>query len=461
MKKFFLLIISIMLIASLFLTGCGLEEIDREKELKSALETTAEELQSNFSGSDGDYSLISEYLKSWAKKNSITVNKSADTYMVLTNPATEGSEDKETTMLHCQINTSDLSNSLRTLSVALTSLMGPDNHGDIALTITENDDGHFTGAEALASKYTDYDNFINLKYGEESLLITDGCYSMTGTMTASTDTSSPEYPNAYKITMTTTTYSDPFNFENHYPNPIETLGSLLATEKSSGQLFQLASFECDTADGYTPLSATAVVVIDNNDVDSFTKRFDSSYEKIKKRFEKLEQNFVYTITETDMPDTVLTNETSDNIISLMYTLKSGVYLQDEESGEIISASDISYVSTSGNKFKLIINSHSSDKTVLEEMKNVFLTTSGLCEIDFKASDAEMTWSSDKTKSLSGFFTDALGSDNYIEEATLKSDECSIIAAKNDKLNMVSYSFDTSHQESAMLNIIHFMESLTQ
>ena len=160
-----------------------------------------------------------------------------------------------------------------------------------------------------------------------------------------------------------------------------------------------------------------------------------------------------------MPETVLSNESSDNIISLMYTLKTGIYQQDDESGEIIAASDISYVSTSDNRFRLKINSRSSDSNVLEEMKNMFQTTSGLCEADYSSTDTVTTWSSDSSKSLGSFFAEALGSDDYIQTSTLSSGECDIISSKADNLNIISYSFDTSHQEAAMLNIIHFMESL--
>ena len=99
-------------------------------------------------------------------------------------------------------------------------------------------------------------------------------------------------------THLTSAYADPFDFDTHYPNPVETIGSLLATEKSSGNLFQLVSFDCKVDNGYTPGSATAVVVIDDNDVESFTKKFDKSNESMKKKFDKLEDHFVYTMTET-------------------------------------------------------------------------------------------------------------------------------------------------------------------
>jgi len=131
MKRIFLLLLVLVLTVSLFMTGCGNSEAEREEELKNTLETTSEKLQSNFSGTDGDYSLVSEYLKSWANSNELKTKENAKNYMVISNPATEGCSKSESTVLQCQINTKDFSNSLQTLSVAMTALLGPEKHGDI------------------------------------------------------------------------------------------------------------------------------------------------------------------------------------------------------------------------------------------------------------------------------------------------------------------------------------------
>ena len=161
-----------------------------------------------------------------------------------------------------------------------------------------------------------------------------------------------------------------------------------------------------------------------------------------------------------MPKTVMTNQTSDNIISLMYTLQTGIYMQDEDNGDIISASDISYVSTKNGRFKLIMTSRSSDKAVLSDMASEFLTTSGLCDITYSSSDVRTTWTSDNDKSLVSFLSDALGAENSIIFGTLESSECDIFAAKDD-INIVSYRCNIHNGDAAMMNIIHFMESLTQ
>lgn len=461
MKRLFLLTIVLIMSISLFFTGCGDPNAEREEELKETLEKVSENLQSNFSGTHGEFSLVSEYLKSWANSNELTVVETATNYIVISNPATEGCGKADSTTLQCQINTEEFSNSLQTLSTGMTALLGPEEHGNINLIVTENNNGYNIGAEKINKKYLTSDHVINLNHSDEATLYTAGCFTSESVMTSDLSYEAPSYPNAYEITIKTTGYPDPFDFDNKYPNPVEVLGNLLASEKSSGQLFQLASFTCETTEGYTPQSATAVVIIDSNDIKSFTSKFNSSHSKVKKRYEKLEQNFVYTMTAADLPSSVISNDISDNIISLMYTLKTGIYSQDEDSGEIITASAISYVSTKNGKFTLKTTSRSLDETVLAELENVFLTTSGLCNIDYKASEAKKTWTSDSDKQLASFFTDAIGADSYVSDHILSSGECEILYNKTGKLNIISYAFDTTHKEPALLNILHFLNKLVE
>ncbi len=460
MRRFSIAILTVVLMTSaVFLSGCSLGAPDRETELKDTLSTTYSELNSTFSGKTGKYSLVAEYLTSWAKSNDLTVKESAEHYMVIVNPATDGCEKKESTVLECAVKTADFDNSMEPLAVSMTSLLGPETHGKITLIVTENNEGNMIGAASVDPKYYQCDNFINMEYSRDIQLLTSGSYTFSSTMSADLQMTSPSYSRAYTITMSTSAYADPFNFDSHYPNPVETIGSLLATEKSSGNLFQLVSFDCKTENGYTPSSATAVVVIDDNDVESFTKKFNKSNESMKKKFDKLEDHFVYTMTETSTPDRIIAPQYSDHIISLMYTLQTGIYLQDEDTGDIISAAGISSISTAGNKLQVTINSRSLQKSVLDEMDMAFSTTSGLCDINYSASDQSMTWSANKDKTLAKFFAEALCIDDSKPLSTLTSSECDIFASKVSGLNIISYRFNSENRNAALLNTLHFLESL--
>ena len=458
MKKFFLSLTVTILFSAFVLTGCSVGETSRQQDLLASMEATYEELSSTLSGSSGEYSLLSEYLDSWANKNGVNMEQHHDNYTVIENPATSGYESAESTVIQCAVKTDDFKTSMQTLAIALTSLLGPENHGDIRAVITEDDAGNLTGAGAVDAKYLKCDNFINLEYSSSPEIYTKGSYAISGTMTSSIDTDSPSYGNAFAISMTIPDYKDPFDFDTQYPNPVEVIGSLLATEKSSGQLFQLTSFTCEASDGATPRSATAVVVVDDNDVESFTNRFERSYNNMQERFSDLDDSFVYTMTETSMPSSVISGTGSDNIISLMYTLDTGIYLQDEDSGNVIAGSDISFISTDGNSFKAVIRARSLDSSVLREMSDIFLTTSGLCDISYTPSEIVTTWSCNEDKNLGRFFVDALGQSSQTP-GTLLSSELDIFSSKVDGLNAISYHCNMESGEPTLTNIIRFLESL--
>lgn len=480
MKKFFVFFIAIMLVFSLLLTGCGSSEADREQELKDSLEKTYEELTATFSGATGEYDLVAQYIQSWASQNSIVIAANEESYMVLENPATEGCEKAESTTLQCTIDTKKFANSLQSLAISLTSLLGPLEHGDISLIITETDNGEYTGADSADVEYLQNDNFINIKQNDSIELYTSGAYASSAVMSADITTEEPYYPHAYTITMKISGHHDPFTLDDtDHPNPVEVIGNLLANEKSSGQLFQLASFNCEAKQGYIPTSATAVVIIDTNDISSFEKKFRSSYNNMKKKFENLEENFVYTFTETAMPEEVMSSETGNNIISLMYTLKTGKYApeEDEEADENVdeeiaeeaenkediesfALAEISNISTNGGKFYLETSFRGTDKEIIGKLSELYSTTSGLCDIDYQHSGISITWPSKDNTELASFFIDALGSKEAVMSGAIESSECNVFASKA-ALNMISYQCNIHHGEAALSNICHYLTGLTE
>lgn len=485
MKKFFVFFMVTMLMLTSVLSGCGSADADREQELNDSLEKTYEELTATFSGATGQYDLVAQYIQSWASKNDINITANEESYMVLENPATEGHESIESTTLQCTIDTKKFGNSLQSLAISLTSLLGPLEHGDITLIITETADGEYKGADTVDSEYLQTDNFINLKQNDDIELYTAGSYASSAVMSSDITTEDPYYPHAYAITMRISGHHDPFNMDDtNHPNPVEVIGNLLANEKSSGQLFQLASFNCEFKHGYIPTSATAVVIIDTNDVSSFEKKFRSSYNNMKKKFEELEENFVYTFTKTAIPEEVMSSETGDNIISLMYTLKTGKYAPSEEDSEDVDATEdttedtseeaveekdekdifalaeISSVSTTGGKFILETSFRGTDEEIIEELSELYLTTSSLCDIDYQRSGSYITWPSMDNSDLADFFIDALGSKDAVFDSTIESSECNVFSSKAS-LNMISYQCNIHHGEAALANICHFMTSLIE
>ncbi|MDD6310584.1 MAG: hypothetical protein PUB09_01440 [Firmicutes bacterium] len=452
-----LLIIVVMTI-SLTMSGCS-ADINRDQELKEAHDNIYKEVTETFNQESLDFTLLSEYLESWAINCDMEVDENADHYIVITNPATEDCKKEESTALQCSVDTNNCENSLYVLSSGMTALLGPLKHGDISLIVTEIADGQRIGAQSLLAKHLKKDNVIGLINASNQSVYTEGAYGASGTITAKAKKVSPKYSECYTITMAMPEYTDPYSFDKkkNYPNPIETIGGLLATTKSSGKLFEIADFSCQAHEGYTPYTATATIVVDSNNVESIKKKFDKSYETMENRFEKLDSEFVYTMDKSKMPGKVLSEKSSNNLISLMYTLNTGNCIQDEESGLVYATSYIDSISTKNSKLNLSLKVRTRGEEYLDDVSEMYEITAGLCSTQYKQESKGRIWASSEKSGLAPFFSSMIPSEEGSSEIALKSYDNDYFYAKYNDINMISVLFSKSDRSSTIFTITHFID----
>ena len=443
---------------TLVLSGCSIETTNRDSELKSTLEETKSDLNSTFSESTAKFSMVEEYLISWAKTNSIKVTANSDHYMVLTNSATESGKKADSFGMVCSVDPDNIKDSKETLAAGMTALLGPEEHSNLSLIILETNTDNFDGALSISSKYLDIDHLVSLDSGSDNDLTTNGAYSFDATMSGKLKYQSPTYSNAYEISLTVSDYKDSYDFDNKYPNAINVIGNYLASCKSSGKLFQIASISCKTSASKTSYSAKAIVVIDDNNVESMQTKFENSRESIQKKCDKLDIDFVYTMDSVSLPSKVIKDSSSSKIINLIYTIDSGIYYQDENTGEIISADDIYNISTKDGKFNLNINARSKTTDSLNELNQALKTTAGLSDAKYSVSDNYSTWQAQKD--LASYFKELLTIDDDSENlTTLETSNLSILSNKNSNLDCIDYKVADDGEEVAMLNCVHYMSHL--
>ena len=459
------------------LCGCDGGEVDRAKELQSAMKSSDKELSAAFLENASSFDEVSGFLKQWAINAGLEIATDKDHYIVLRNPATEGFEDADPTTLQCHVDPLHIRKDLDLLSMSMACLLGPaDEHGKILLIVTENDeDNLFIGAQTLKKKNISDRHVIHLEMGKSAMVYTSGAVCMSAKMNCKAPVKDPEYTKAYTIDFTIPERAYPYAFDKarNYPNPIEVIGNLLASAKSSGRLFEIASFESEGEAGFLPHRATAVIVLDENNVESFVKRFESSFESMDKRFNdiKKEQNkeknsssadendealFTYTMTETEMPDKVLRQKGSDNIISLMYTLKTGIVAQNEESGEIESLAYIRSISTRKGNFNLLVDMRSQSETAINEISNTYLITSGLCDVGYYPEKPERIWSSREGGALGDFFYRAVDLEKEATPVNLSNTECDVLGTRGSDLDMIFYRVNSDHRNTAIKNILAYL-----
>ena len=462
MKRLLFLIISFIFVVSFTLSGCS--DPDRKGELREFLGANEDAYEEAFAEEECDFSAFADYMKQWAEANSVDVAFEGEHSIVLKNKATAGFESEPSCVLMCGFDSTDAPSSKAIIATSQTTLLGPAEHGDITLAITERVGAHLIGIEELPSKYLACDNLISLNTGNNNNILTSGpvaascSFRNTGKMTETT------YAQAFAITMTMPEYTDPFDFVkgNNYPNPINTIGSFLASSKSSGKLFDIASFESKSNKGYTPYYAKAVIVVDGNNIESFNSRFEKSYDNMKDKFEDLEAEFEYTMEETDMPEKVLSEDVSDNLISLMYTLNTGVCLQDEESGLIYAASYLKSVSTKKGNLALKMGIRARGESYLDSLSAEYETTAGLCSTEYDFDKKGRLWSTDEKSSLVKYFTNCVPPQEQAESAvSLRNYENDLIAEDLPDQDMIIYTFEKGDRKTVLENIIDFLDPSIQ
>lgn len=459
MKRILSFSCAIFLVAVTFLlASCG--SVDRNSELNELLKANEDSLSETFKEEQCGYSLFTDYIKAWAKSSDMDVEYAGDHCTVLLNNATEGHEGEPSTALLCNFDTVNATSSLQTIATSMTGLFGPSEHGDIYLIITEVADDMLIGINEVPTKYLKCDSLINLQAAGDDTVLTRGSNHAICTFYKDGATAEPNYANAYEITMSIPEHTDPYNFasEKDYPNPINVIGNFLATSMSSGRLFDIASFSSNAENGYTPYTATAVIVVSDNHVENFQNRFEKSYETIEDKFDKLDDDFIYTMTETEIPEKVLSEEISNNVVSLMYTLNTGICAQDENTGIINSASYIKSIQTENGNLDLTIDIRTRGESYLDSLSSEYETTAGLCSTEYSCSNLGLVWESDKTTDLVKFFTDRVPLLNDSESnISIKNYENDIIAKRLPDQNMIIYTFDKGNRKSVLSNLVEFMD----
>ena len=382
-----------------------------------------------------------KYIHKWAADNDIKASHDDSYNIIMSKAAVDEKKDADSTVLHCELSTQNAVEDLYTAATLMYIIQNADDNAFFRVVITANDDGEHEGALSISKKYLSGDHVISVAAGEKNRL----CLASGGVeeyeMTAPLTRKEPTYQIAYEIAITGIKNEE--NSSAKAPNPIKTLGNLLANCKSSGILFEMASFEGGT-DAYTyPEAAKVIVLINENNQNSFIKKFDNSSSKFLSKYQEKYPELTYTLTEVAAPSQVLSFEDSDYIVSLVYTLMNGTYSQDDD--EVMASSNLGRLTTENDgNFYASITAKSTSLDTLSEMSDIFEITCHLCNGTYSIVDSKNPWAAASESKVNA----ALASEYYnrIEKelktySTLDSTVCTALSERKSDLDLARVEFN--------------------
>lgn len=460
--------IYIMIIALFFsglsLTGCG-TTFDEEaaNKLEKDVYNLYEELKPIYADSNSEYG-ISTYLYHWAEENDFVVRKLGGGNIIITKPASLADPAFPSTIIQCAISRTDPKEASQSASIALATILNLKENGKVGVLFTVNKNADFSGARRLSAENLDSDYFIHLESANPSSVNT-GCAGSTEYEMAMTyEMTDPATTAAYKLSLSGLPGDDSSVLEGSNPNPILILANFLIVARASGMLVEIADFDGGESAGNYPSSASAIIMVNQNNEDRLLSRFTSNQESFIDKYGNDFPDASYTLTKVDPPKSVINNDDAANILSLLYTTINGIYKTSEENGggTTLAVANIGKISTKSKKMKVHILARSVDEAILEEMSVSYHATAYLSDATFRIVDRSAVWPFDPEHQLPKDFikvAEDVGLNGLSISPTFLQSECAIFYAKKKDINMISFSVNNNDAFLDAKTLLFFITNL--
>ena len=460
MSKNFKKIISVLLILSLLII-CGCTGEDEEPNVPTTDELIASQYNDLITdkGNETDSGEIIDYVRAWAEDNDISCETASNGSLVMKFKASKGCSEYPSTTLHCSISGADNESEMQYLAVMMYTITHLDRHGKLSAIVSPAD----TAAD-IDKKYIRTDNFINLEYSEDELsLLTSCAASSKYRLSHRISYTSPRYDTAYRITIKNLKGGMVSGLEEGHPNPLLNINSILANFKTNGLLYDLAEFSGGVSSDRYGTKASAVVVISQSDAESFEKRLDKAIAKFAKKWEDLEDSYEFSYEQTDMPSKVMTPDSASDIVSLFYTMISGVYLTDENTNETVAYTNIGRLSVKNGTAAVRIKAASKSYTTLDEMDDAVKTIAEISNFSCKKTYSSVLWKEYDNRGLLGSFqfaADKITGNKIEEKDTFETHLCGVLKNRNNSLSLLSFGLNYNHWDNAADTITDFLKDIT-
>ncbi|MGN0658722.1 MAG: hypothetical protein ACI4LA_03865 [Emergencia sp.] len=460
---------SLMLIAamtfSLFtFTACGEEEEDLSSKIEEKIIAYQTDLEDSADALDSTEA-IRDYLCSWAKTKGIDCTVDSHDNVIFEIKSSKAYKEAGPVVILCSYDCQQFENAIQPMAMALYIAKNNEDTGRLTIIFTSEDGHDFSGISSLNSRYfTDDTSVFCLNSGEKNMWSAETGAGSSYRFTGSISYTRPSGDKAYRISIKGLPGGIPDSRISSYPNPIKEIGDLLAYFKTNALIYELAGCRGGSSAALYPKSASATVVIDEDDMEKFQSRVETAIETFNDRYDDfLEEHpdVTYTYEEVDLPKKVMTQDSLNSFVSFLYTLLDGVYYKDEDDN-LISITSIGTIRCEDSRFRISAVASSLSSSNLSEIDTAYKTICGLAGISYR-----------KTGSIDGFysaeesdFTAAVAqafNDYSGKEMELKSNvpvsNASYVQKLNDKCSIISVSVNEDRIERYTGTIITFMMNL--
>lgn len=398
---------------------------------------------------------VSDYLLFWAQTLGVQAQKDRFQNVIVETSGIASMEATDLITIECGISLDNLAQDLRAVAISMVLIKEIQDTQQIRLLFAPYDESSYFGAKNISSYYFKNTEMIHLNTIDPNNVIIQGASANMAYIERAIKTKKPSYKMAYQITI------DGFNQEfpgeefsedkfSMVPNGIKELGALFAYCKSRGMLFEIADYSGGSSSDFAPISGTAIMVINQNDIKSLESSYDKMETRLKKAYENIYPELLVTMTAIQAPALVLSNEDTDHLVSFVYTLFNGFCGVNE-----YSFSSLNQVAITKNKFTgslLLLNLIGTEMMEEDDALNVICN---LNSMNHRLKELHRGWYQDAN---SQFVVDFLKIADKNPKTTFLESSLVEYQLRNNEMPKLSYGVDLKDCERQLTVLKEYIES---
>ncbi len=445
-KKLIAIVAIVLVVVALIVAAISIFDLGGSKEpsLQEVIENRADSYKTDFVDSIqqmNDQASVTKYLVNWAENKGIEVESDYHGNVIYSFDASEGLEDRKPTVILCGYDYSAIESYANSIVSALTLARDDNPHGQYKIIFVSEEMGNKQAGYNIPSSYLEEANEVFYLANDTASKIANASAGIVEyQFTKDIYKISPTYNKAYKVTIS----GLPANVINSssvsMPNPIKTLGNLLANFKSKSVLFDLVEFTGGSESAQIPTEASITIVVSEDATSKIESRLDSAIESFMDKYGDKYPEATYSYEVVDMPYQVIDSDVTESLISLLYTAPNSVYFKDDDKN-ITAYSCITSIDVTEGTSSINVVASGYDEEKLLELGDSYQTICALTDISFEELDSHPIYKiSDKGTALAESFKNS-----YIEYKTNTLDiasmeqytMCSVLAEEYPDMNLVA------------------------
>jgi len=224
-------------------------------------------------------------------------------------------------------------------------------------------------------------------------------------------------------------------------NAVQLLGRMIHGI-SHGTPGFLADFQGGNMHNAIPREAWAVVMVPEDQIETFTQAILSQYEAVREEYAEVEPGMSFTIDEAPTPAKVWTTFSSWDVLNLLVALPHGVVAMSQDiEGLVETSTNLAAARSEDDVLSVLMSSRSSVASSLDWIRQKIRAIAGQAEAGVHEHDGYPGWKPNLDSEILGVVetvhTRVLGKEPHVE-AVHAGLECGIIGEMVPGMDMISF-----------------------